>query len=58
MTMSDKTIYVLRDAINSHDPNEVTAAFTEDYRCDMPMHPSRDFSGSTRFYVDEVVDAS
>ena len=38
----------LRDAINSHDVARVADCFTENYQCDMPMHPSRSFSGRAR----------
>ena len=35
----------LRDAINSHDAARVADCFTENYQCDMPLHPSRSFMG-------------
>ena len=35
----------LRDAINSHDAVRVADCFTENYQCDMPLHPSRSFTG-------------
>ena len=38
----------LRDAINSHDAARVADCFTENYQCDMPMHPSRGFAGRAR----------
>jgi hypothetical protein len=38
----------LRDAINSHDAARVADCFTENYQCDMPLHPSRDFTGRAR----------
>jgi hypothetical protein len=38
----------LRDAINSHDAALVADCFTENYQCDMPMHPSRGFTGRAR----------
>ena len=38
----------LRDAINSHDAARVTDCFAENYQCDMPMHPSRGFTGKAR----------
>ena len=38
----------LRDAINSHDAARVADCFTENYQCDMPMHPSRSFTGRAR----------
>ena len=37
----------LRDAINSHDPQRIAGCFTEDYRCELPMHPSQDFQGNS-----------
>ena len=40
------TIERLRDAINSHDAARVAACFTENHQCDMPLHPSRSFTGS------------
>ena len=46
-SVSDETIFSLRDAINTHDPEEVASVFTEDYRCDMPLHPSRSFTGNS-----------
>ena len=38
----------LRDAINSHDAARVADCFTENYVCDMPLHPSRSFTGQAR----------
>ena len=38
----------LRDAINSHDAARVADCFTENYQCDMPMQPSRGFTGRAR----------
>ena len=38
----------LRDAINSHDAARVADCFTENYVCDMPLHPSRSFTGRAR----------
>jgi ketosteroid isomerase-like protein len=35
----------LRDAIDSHDPNQVAACFTDDYRSEVPHHPERAFTG-------------
>jgi len=42
------TIERLRDAINSHDAARVADCFTENYQCDMPLHPSRSFTGRAR----------
>ena len=36
----------LRDAINAHDPDRVAACFTDDYRCERPLHPAESFTGS------------
>jgi len=38
----------LLDAINSHDAARVADCFTENYQCDMPLHPSRSFTGRAR----------
>jgi ketosteroid isomerase-like protein len=38
----------LRDAINSHDAARVADCFTDNYQCDMPMRPSRGFTGRAR----------
>jgi hypothetical protein len=38
----------LRDAINSHDAARVADCFTANYQCDMPMQPSRGFTGRAR----------
>ena len=38
----------LRDAINSHDADRVAERFTENYQCDMPIQPSRGFTGRAR----------
>ena len=38
----------LRDAINSHDAARVADCFTENYQCDLPLHPSRSFTGRAR----------
>ena len=38
----------LRDAINSHDAARVADCFTENYQCDMSLHPSRSFTGRAR----------
>jgi hypothetical protein len=35
----------LRDAINSRDAARIADCFTENYQCDMPLHPSRSFTG-------------
>jgi ketosteroid isomerase-like protein len=35
----------LRDAMNSHAPEQMAALFAEDYRSAQPLHPSRAFSG-------------
>ena len=38
----------LRDAINSHDAARVADCFSENYQCEMPLHPSRSFTGRAR----------
>lgn len=38
----------LVDALNSHDPSRVAAAFAEDYRAELPMHPERNFVGNAQ----------
>lgn len=47
----------LEGAINSHDASQVAACFSEDYRCEMPLHPSRSFTGSNHVLpkLDRVV---
>ena len=42
------TVERLLDAINSHDAARVADCFTENYQCDMPLHPSRSFTGRAR----------
>lgn len=32
--------------MSSGDPSEVAARFTDDYHCEVPLHPSRGFTGS------------
>jgi hypothetical protein len=32
-------------AITSHDLEGIAACFAEDYRCDIPLHPARSFTG-------------
>jgi hypothetical protein len=38
----------LANALNARDPLKVAAAFAEDYRCEMPMHPERGFTGNAQ----------
>jgi hypothetical protein len=47
MTMQDP-IERLRDAINSHDPQQVADCFTPDYRSEVPHRPAEGFVGSDR----------
>lgn len=47
-TNTDQTIIQLREAINSHDADQVADAFTSDYRNEVPMHPARSFTGNDR----------
>jgi ketosteroid isomerase-like protein len=35
----------LRGAVNQHDLEELVACFSDDYRNETPVHPSRGFSG-------------
>jgi ketosteroid isomerase-like protein len=47
MTTPDaRVLNLLREAIESHDPRRVAACFTDDFRADVPHHPSRSFSGA------------
>ncbi|WP_380165605.1 nuclear transport factor 2 family protein [Jannaschia sp. R86511] len=39
-------VAALRDAINSASASAVAACFADDYEATLPMHPSRDFTGS------------
>ena len=48
--MAPSPIEHLRDAINSHDPARVADCFTENYRCELPLHPSRSFTGRARVF--------
>jgi hypothetical protein len=32
--------------MSSQDPSQVADCFTEDYRCEVPLHPSRGFIGN------------
>ena len=34
-----------REAMNSHDPQEVAAMYTDDYESSQPIHPNRGFGG-------------
>ncbi|MEX5633118.1 nuclear transport factor 2 family protein [Parafrankia sp. FMc2] len=47
-THHDASIVRLRDAINGHDPAAVAACFTEDYRTEVPLHPSQGFTGNQK----------
>lgn len=33
-------------ATSSGDPSEVAARFTDDYHCEVPLHPSLGFTGN------------
>jgi ketosteroid isomerase-like protein len=35
----------LRDAMNSHDPEQMASLFADDYQSTQPIHPSRAFGG-------------
>ena len=36
----------LLTAINTHDLEALVACFAEDYQCDFPVHPARNFRGN------------
>jgi len=42
---SERFVSDFRAAVASHDPDSVAACFAEDCRFDLPVHPSRSFSG-------------
>jgi len=44
----DNPMTGLVDAINWHDPQSIASCFTEDYRSEIPMHPSQSFQGRSR----------
>jgi ketosteroid isomerase-like protein len=47
MSTTDTSIIdELREAINAHDLTRIAACFTEDYRCERPLHPDESFTGS------------
>ena len=35
----------LREALNSHDPDQVASLFAQEYRSSQPAHPGREFTG-------------
>jgi hypothetical protein len=39
------TVERLRDAINAHDPDAMTALLAPEYRSEQPAHPNRGFGG-------------
>ena len=41
-----ETLERMLQAINSHDINAMVVCFADDYRCEMPLHPSRSFVGN------------
>jgi ketosteroid isomerase-like protein len=41
-----KTLERMLQAINSHDIDAMVDCFADDYRCEMPLHPSRSFVGN------------
>jgi ketosteroid isomerase-like protein len=41
----NETIARLRDAMNRHDVDAMTALFAPDYRSEQPLHPRRGFGG-------------
>ena len=40
-----ETLQRMLQAINSHDLDAMVDCFAHDYRCEMPLHPSRSFVG-------------
>jgi ketosteroid isomerase-like protein len=38
----------LNDAVNAHDPQRLSALFSDDYRSVQPVHPGRGFGGSAQ----------
>ena len=46
-----ETIARLRNALNAHDPDAMTALFAEDYRSEQPAHPNRGFGGSAQVHA-------
>ncbi|WP_433893703.1 nuclear transport factor 2 family protein [Streptomyces sp. CA-111067] len=40
-----KFLVNLESAISTHDLDALVSCFTEDYRCDIPVHPERSFVG-------------
>lgn len=46
--MTDSPIDRLREAINSHDPQQVADCFTDDYRSETPHRPAEGFTGNDR----------
>jgi len=40
-----ETLERMLEAINSHDINAMVSCFVDDYRCEIPLHPSRSFVG-------------
>jgi ketosteroid isomerase-like protein len=41
-----KTLERMLQAINSHDIDAMVDCFADDYRCEIPLHPSRSFVGN------------
>jgi ketosteroid isomerase-like protein len=41
-----ETLERMLQAINSHDINAMVSCFADDYRCEIPLHPSRSFVGN------------
>ena len=41
-----ETLERMQQAINSHDIGAMVGCFAHDYRCGIPLHPSRSFVGS------------
>ena len=41
-----ETIERMQQAINAHDIDALVGCFADDYRCEIPLHPSRCFVGN------------
>ncbi|KIF66013.1 ketosteroid isomerase [Streptomyces sp. AcH 505] len=46
--MPERVLEALRDAINSHDPKQVAACFTDDYAMERPLRPHEAWVGNDK----------
>ncbi|NGO14606.1 SnoaL-like domain-containing protein [Streptomyces sp. HC44] len=46
--MTEQVLEALRDAINSHEPQQVAACFTDDYALERPLRPHESFVGNEK----------